>query len=87
MSRELVAFLLTAHSSMLATNFQFSVFHFQLFLGVPAIAVGLSAISLLVPLSLHSQRMPLQSLTLWGCRIFYIRILVIVSIQQFNIVI
>ena len=36
MSRELVAFLLTAHSSMLAANFQFSVFHFQLFLGVPA---------------------------------------------------
>ena len=33
--------------------------NYELFLGVPAIAVGLSALSLLVA----SQRMPLQSLT------------------------
>ena len=46
-------------------NFEFLIMHYELFLCVPAIAVGLSAISLLAPLSLHSQRMPLQSLTLW----------------------
>ena len=47
-------------------NFEFLIMHYELFLGVPAIAVGLSAISLLAPLSLLSQRMPLQSLTLYG---------------------
>ena len=48
----------------LSTDCSLPTFNFQFSLGVPAIAVGLSALSLVAPLSLRLQRMPLQSLTL-----------------------
>ena len=51
----------------LSPNSQLSIFNFQFYSGrsgsASSSAVGLSAISLLAPLSLLSQRMPLQSLT------------------------
>ena len=56
MSRELWAVLLTAHSSMLAAKFQFSVFHFQLFLGVPAKPSGFPLYLFSPPLSLRLKK-------------------------------